>query len=402
MDSQNGLVTTIAWGLGGKVQYALEGSVFTAGAAIQWLRDELHLLDSAAESEYLARQVPDTNGCYVVPAFSGLGAPHWDSYARGTIVGLTRGVNRNHIIRATLDALAYQTVDVLRAMRADSGIDLASLKVDGGASANNYLMQAQADLTGAPVLRPRCVETTAMGASYLAGLAVGIWSSPREVARNWSVDRTFQPELEPEERDRRLTGWHRAVSCSRGWAKEEGHERNTIPAPGAGRTHRDVFRSFERRQVVDWCWRRERGQWVIRQDPFVDQWSEADYAFLVTCLQHTLSAGGVVFGAFCEGNLKGFASVEHNPLGSHGQYRDLTSLHVSQELRGNGLGRRLFGLAADWAKGQGAEKLYISGHSAVETQAFYQAMGCREAEECSQEHVSQEPFDCQLEYVLSM
>ena len=134
----------------------------------------------------------------------------------------------------------------------------------------------------------------------------------------------------------------------------------------------------------------------------MDQWSEADYAFLVTCLQHTLSAGGVVFGAFCEGNLKGFASVEHNPLGSHGQYRDLTSLHVSQELRGNGLGRRLFGLAADWAKGQGAEKLYISGHSAVETQAFYQAMGCREAEECSQEHVSQEPFDCQLEYVLSM
>ena len=221
VDSQNGLVTTIAWGLGGKVQYALEGSVFTAGAAIQWLRDELHLLDSAAESEYLARQVPDTNGCYVVPAFTGLGAPHWDSYARGTIVGLTRGVNRNHIIRATLDALAYQTVDVLRAMRADSGIDLAALKVDGGASANNYLMQAQADLTGAPVLRPRCVETTAMGASYLAGLAVGIWSSPREVARNWSVDRTFQPELEPEERDRRLTGWHRAVSCSRGWAREE-------------------------------------------------------------------------------------------------------------------------------------------------------------------------------------
>lgn len=172
--------------------------------------------------------------------------------------------------------------------------------------------------------------------------------------------------------------------------------------PGPEEITRDLFRSFERRQVVDWCWRRERGQWVIRQDPFVDQWSEADYAFLVTCLQHTLSAGGVVFGAFCEGNLKGFASVEHNPLGSRGQYRDLTSLHVSQELRGNGLGRRLFGLAVDWAKGQGAEKLYISGHSAVETQAFYQAMGCREAEECSQEHVSQEPFDCQLEYVLSM
>lgn len=169
---------------------------------------------------------------------------------------------------------------------------------------------------------------------------------------------------------------------------------------GPEEVNRALFRSFERRQVVDWCWRREGGQWVVRQDPFVDQWSESDYAFLVTCLRQTLSEGGVVFGAFWEGKLKGFASVEQNPLGSRGQYRDLTCLHVSQELRGNGLGRRLFDLAADWARQQGGEKLYISGHSAVETQAFYRAMGCREAEEYSQKHVSQEPFDCQLEYVL--
>ena len=221
VSSTHGLVTTIAWGIGDKITYALEGSIFVGGAAIQWLRDEMKLIANAAESEAVAQEVTDTNGCYVVPAFTGLGAPYWDQYARGAIVGLTRGCNRAHIVRATLDSLTYQTYDVLNAMRADSGIALASLKVDGGASANNYLMQTQADVIGAPVLRPRCVETTAMGASYLAGLAVGIWSSPREVARNWSVDRTFQPELEPEERDRRLTGWHRAVSCSRGWAREE-------------------------------------------------------------------------------------------------------------------------------------------------------------------------------------
>lgn len=218
--SRNGLVTTIAWGLNGKVQYALEGSIFVAGAAIQWLRDELRLLDSAADSEYLAKKVPDTNGCYVVPAFTGLGAPHWDQYARGTIVGLTRGVNRNHIVRATLDSLAYQTNDVLRAMRADSGMELTTLRVDGGASANNYLMQAQADITGAPVLRPRCVETTAMGAAYLAGLAVGCWRSPEEVVRNWSVDRVFRPEITREEREKRIAGWNRAVRCSYGWAAE--------------------------------------------------------------------------------------------------------------------------------------------------------------------------------------
>ena len=167
--SQNGLVTTIAWGLDGKVEYALEGSIFVAGAAIQWLRDEMRLIDSAADSEYMAGKVKDTNGCYVVPAFTGLGAPHWDPYARGTIVGITRGVNKYHIIRATLESLAYQVNDVLGAMEADSGIPLTSLRVDGGASANDFLMQTQADIIGAPVKRPRCIETTAMGAAYLAG-----------------------------------------------------------------------------------------------------------------------------------------------------------------------------------------------------------------------------------------
>ena len=161
-------MTTIAWGLDGKVEYALEGSIFVAGSAIQWLRDELRIVDSAADSEYFARKVPDTNGCYVVPAFTGLGAPHWDAYARGAIVGLTRGVNKYHIIRATLESLAYQTYDVLKAMEADSGIKLGALKVDGGASANNLLMQMQADIIQAPVNRPVCVETTAMGAAYLA------------------------------------------------------------------------------------------------------------------------------------------------------------------------------------------------------------------------------------------
>ena len=171
--SKNGLVTTIAWGIDGKVNYALEGSIFVAGAAIQWLRDELRLIDSASMTEYMAQNVEDSNGCYVVPAFTGLGAPYWDQYARGTIVGLTRGVNKDHIVRATLESLAYQVNDVLEAMKADSGIDLAALKVDGGASANNFLMQTQADISNAPVNRPKCVETTAMGAAYLAGLAVG-------------------------------------------------------------------------------------------------------------------------------------------------------------------------------------------------------------------------------------
>ena len=219
--SKNGLVTTIAWGLDGGVEYALEGSIFVAGAALQWLRDELRLIDSAPDSEYMARKVPDTNGCYVVPAFTGLGAPHWDQYARGAIVGLTRGVNKYHIIRATLDSLCYQTHDVLRAMEADSGIALASLKVDGGASANNYLMQTQADLIHAPVERPRCVETTAMGAAYLAGLAVGYWESREAVRKNWAIERIFTPEIAAEEREKRLRGWSKAVKCALGWAAED-------------------------------------------------------------------------------------------------------------------------------------------------------------------------------------
>ena len=219
--SQNGLVTTIAWGLGEKVTYALEGSIFVAGAAIQWLRDEMKLIANAAESEAVAQEVADTNGCYVVPAFTGLGAPYWDQYARGAIVGLTRGCNRAHIVRATLDSLTYQTYDVLNAMRADSGIALASLKVDGGASANNYLMQTQADVIGAPVLRPTCVESTAMGAAYLAGLAVGFWRDQAEIRKIWAVDRTFEPQLDAKSRDARLHGWHRAVQHAFDWAKEE-------------------------------------------------------------------------------------------------------------------------------------------------------------------------------------
>ena len=219
--SQNGLVTTIAWGLGEKVTYALEGSIFVAGAAIQWLRDEMKLIANAAESEAVAQEVADTNGCYVVPAFTGLGAPYWDQYARGAIVGLTRGCNRAHIVRATLDSLIYQTYDVLNAMRADSGIALASLKVDGGASANNYLMQTQADVIGAPVLRPTCVESTAMGAAYLAGLAVGFWRDQAEIRKIWAVDRIFEPQLDARSRDARLHGWHRAVQRAFDWAKEE-------------------------------------------------------------------------------------------------------------------------------------------------------------------------------------
>lgn len=218
--SKNGLVTTIAWGLDGKVNYALEGSIFVAGAAVQWLRDEMKLIDSAAESEQLALKVNDTNGCYVVPAFTGLGAPHWDQYARGCIVGLTRGCNKNHIVRATLDSIAYQTNDVLAAMKADSGIALTALKVDGGASANNYLMQAQSDVTGVPVQRPICVETTAMGASYLAGLAVGYWKSKEDVLINCAVDRIFTPAIGEEERESRVAGWNKAVKRAFDWAKE--------------------------------------------------------------------------------------------------------------------------------------------------------------------------------------
>ena len=203
------------------MNYALEGSIFVAGAAVQWLRDEMRLIDSAADSEYMAKKEKDTNGCYVVPAFTGLGAPHWDQYARGTIVGITRGVNKYHIIRATLESIAYQVNDVLEAMKADSGIQLASLKVDGGASANNFLMQTQSDIINAPVNRPRCVETTAMGAAYLAGLAVGYWKDKQDVKKNWKIDQIFLPSIDEEKRQKKIKGWNKAVKYAYGWAKED-------------------------------------------------------------------------------------------------------------------------------------------------------------------------------------
>ena len=218
--SKNGLVTTIAWGLDDKVTYALEGSIFVAGAAIQWLRDEMRLIDSAADSDYMARKVPDSGGCYVVPAFTGLGAPYWDQYARGAIVGLTRGVNKYHIIRATLESIAYSTYEVTGAMEADSGNKLTALKVDGGASANDFLMQTQADITGAPVKRPACIETTAMGAAYLAGLAVGYWKDREDVIANQKIERTFMPQISEEERSERIKGWKKAVKRANDWAKD--------------------------------------------------------------------------------------------------------------------------------------------------------------------------------------
>ena len=219
--SKNGLVTTIAWGLDGKVNYALEGSIFVAGAAIQWLRDELRIIDSAPDSEYMAKKVKDTNGCYVVPAFTGLGAPHWDQYARGAILGLTRGAGKAHLVRATVESLAYQVHDVLEAMEKDSGIDLSALRVDGGASANNFLMQFQADLLDTQVVRPSCIETTALGASYLAGLATGFWKDASEVKSNWQIGRQFTPQMTEEERKKKLKGWKKAVKCTFEWAKDE-------------------------------------------------------------------------------------------------------------------------------------------------------------------------------------
>ena len=218
--SRNGLVTTIAWGMEGRVDYALEGSIFVAGAAIQWLRDELRLIGSAVESEECARRVPDTCGCYVVPAFVGLGAPHWDAYARGAIVGLTRGVNRDHIVRATLESLAYQTEEVLSAMQEDSGIRLSTLNVDGGACANDFLMQFQANVIGVPVCRPACVETTAFGAACLAGLAVGFWESRTALRQARRLGCRFEPKMPEAERKARLSGWQKAVRSTMGWAKE--------------------------------------------------------------------------------------------------------------------------------------------------------------------------------------
>ena len=209
--SNNGLVTTIGWGLNGEITYVLEGSVFVAGAAIQWLRDELHLVDSASDTEYFAGKVPDANGCYVVPAFTGLGAPYWDQYARGTIVGLTRGVNKYHIVRATLESLAYQVNDVLEVMKEDAGSDLAVLRVDGGASANNLLLQIQANISNVAVERPECIETTALGAAYLAGLAVGFWESKEAVLESRDVERIFRTEIDDEKRNAMVKGWRAAV-----------------------------------------------------------------------------------------------------------------------------------------------------------------------------------------------
>jgi len=220
VSSERGLLTTIAWGLDGKVIYALEGSVFIAGAAVQWLRDELGIIERSVDIEPLAASVPDSGGVYLVPAFVGLGAPYWDQYARGAILGLTRGSGRAHIARATLESIAYQTRDVLEAMRADSGIELNELRVDGGAARNDLLMQFQADILGVPVLRPVVTETTALGAAYLAGLAVGFWQDQEEIARNWAVDRVFEPAMKDERREELYAGWKRAVERARSWVEK--------------------------------------------------------------------------------------------------------------------------------------------------------------------------------------
>ena len=220
-DSQNGLLTTIAWGIGGRVEYALEGSIFIAGAAMQWLRDGLKVLETTQESEYLAGKVSDTGGVYLVPAFVGLGAPYWDMRARGAIVGITRGTTREHIIRAALESMAYQTRDVLGAMEADSGISLSTLKVDGGAVSNNLLMQFQADILGVPVERPRVIETTALGAAYLAGLAVGFWKNREELAGRWQLDRRFAGSMDGAVREKLYRGWKRAVTRAMDWSDDE-------------------------------------------------------------------------------------------------------------------------------------------------------------------------------------
>ena len=215
--SASGLISTIAWGVGGQVEYALEGAVFVAGAAVQWLRDELGLLHSAAESEALARSVPDAGGVYVVPAFTGLGAPYWDPNARGTIVGITRGTSRAHLVRATLEAIAFESVDLLRCFERDTEVRTSQLQVDGGATANDFLMQFQADVMGVPVRRPKVLETTALGAAYLAGLATGFWKDRRQIAKNWQEDRYFEPAISEAKREELYRGWQRAVERARGW-----------------------------------------------------------------------------------------------------------------------------------------------------------------------------------------
>lgn len=221
ISSRNGLLTTIAASTGENVEYALEGSVFVAGAAIQWLRDEMRMIKDARQSEEYADEVRNTNDVYVVPAFAGMGAPYWNPYARGTVVGVTRGCKKEHFIRATLESIAYQAYDVIRAMEEDAGVDLIALKVDGGASANNMLMKFQADLAGATVYRPKCIETTALGAAYLAGLAVGYWKDKEEIRKNWQLGRKFESMMEAEKREKLLKGWKRAVRCALAWAEDE-------------------------------------------------------------------------------------------------------------------------------------------------------------------------------------
>ncbi|MFP4011426.1 MAG: glycerol kinase GlpK [Spirochaetaceae bacterium] len=219
--SETGLLTTMAWGLEGRVEYALEGAVFVTGAAVQWLRDEMHLVHDAMDTEYFATKVEDSGGVYMVPAFVGLGAPHWDMYARGAIVGLTRGSNNSHVIRATLESIAYQTRDVIECMETDSGIETRELKVDGGACANDFLMQFQSDILGIPAIRPQIIETTARGSAFLAGLAVGFWKSKNDILNNFRVDRTFEPAMDADRRDELYAGWRKAVERARGWVEKE-------------------------------------------------------------------------------------------------------------------------------------------------------------------------------------
>ena len=219
-ESRNGLLTTIAVGLNGKVEYALEGSVFVGGAVIQWLRDELRFFPDSRDAEYYARKAPDNGGVYLVPAFTGLGAPYWDMYARGMLIGLTRGTRREHITRAAQESIAYQVADLARAMEADTGVPLTSLKADGGASRDGFLMQFQADILGRAVLRPAIRETTALGAAYLAGLAAGVWESREELSRLWRCDTTFSPAMDARHREHLLADWHRAVERCRGWVRE--------------------------------------------------------------------------------------------------------------------------------------------------------------------------------------
>ena len=220
ISSKNGLLTTIAWGIDQKIYYALEGSIFMGGACVQWLRDEMMLINDASESEYCAGKVDSTNGVYMVPAFAGLGAPYWDMYARGAILGLTRGSNKNHIIRATLEAIAYQSRDVIEAMQEDSGINLTHLKVDGGAVENNFLMQFQSDILGVQVQRPAVTETTALGAAFLAGLSSGFWSSIDEISKKYSIEKTFSPSMDTREREKLYRGWKKAVQRSMHWEEQ--------------------------------------------------------------------------------------------------------------------------------------------------------------------------------------